>query len=147
MLDETARTGVPNRRTITRRDLLVLAGLGAAGLTTAATLRLNSTGDASVTSPSPRDGTAAARLIQPPLLRSANGRLELALVAAQGVNIAGRRTTAFGYNGTSPGPTLSVQPGDVLAISLTNKLDRPTNLHTHGLRVSRPATATTPSSA
>jgi FtsP/CotA-like multicopper oxidase with cupredoxin domain len=29
-----------------------------------------------------------------------------------------------------------VRPGDELAVRLTNHLDQPTNLHTHGLRVS-----------
>jgi len=51
------------------------------------------------------------------------------------VRLAGRDTTAWGYNGTSPGPTLRVQPGDVLRVRLVNHLDQPTNLHTHGVHV------------
>ena len=50
--------------------------------------------------------------------------------------MAGRRTQALGYNGTSPGPTLRVAPGDVLRVTLANDLDATTNLHTHGLHVS-----------
>ena len=42
---------------------------------------------------------------------------------------------AYTYNGTSPGPTLRVRPGDTLVITLENHLDEPTNLHTHGLHV------------
>lgn len=42
----------------------------------------------------------------------------------------------LGYNAMSPGPTLRVRPGDELAVRLTNGLDQPTNLHTHGLRIS-----------
>ena len=77
-----------------------------------------------------------AELGAPPLLDSSEGRLQIELVAAPGVRLAGRDTRALGFNGTSPGPTLRVRPGDELAVRLTNRLDQPTNLHTHGLRVS-----------
>jgi len=40
------------------------------------------------------------------------------------------------FNGTVPGPTLYLQPGDRLRIELVNRLHDPTNLHTHGLHVS-----------
>jgi FtsP/CotA-like multicopper oxidase with cupredoxin domain len=50
--------------------------------------------------------------------------------------LAGRDTGALGFNGISPGPTLRVRPGDEIAVRLINRLDQPTNLHTHGLRVS-----------
>ena len=40
------------------------------------------------------------------------------------------------YDGTVPGPTLHLRPGDRLRVHLTNDLDEPTNLHTHGFEVS-----------
>src|SRR3712207_9309961 len=40
------------------------------------------------------------------------------------------------YNGTVPGPTLRLRPGDRLQVELVNRLSVPTNLHTHGLHVS-----------
>ncbi len=40
------------------------------------------------------------------------------------------------YNGTVPGPTLRLRPGDRLQVELVNRLSDPTNLHTHGLHVS-----------
>lgn len=40
------------------------------------------------------------------------------------------------YDGHLPGPTLVVEPGDLLRVRLVNDLDDPTNLHTHGLHVS-----------
>ncbi|HEY5155216.1 MAG TPA: multicopper oxidase domain-containing protein, partial [Acidimicrobiales bacterium] len=43
---------------------------------------------------------------------------------------------ALTYNGSTPGPTMRVRPGDVLTVTLDNRLDAPTNLHTHGLHVS-----------
>jgi FtsP/CotA-like multicopper oxidase with cupredoxin domain len=70
-------------------------------------------------------------------MRSAGGRLEVRLEAGAGqLQLAGRRARALGYNGGIPGPTLRVQPGDVLSVQLSNSLDQPTNLHVHGLHVS-----------
>ncbi|MCB0995933.1 MAG: multicopper oxidase family protein [Acidimicrobiales bacterium] len=40
------------------------------------------------------------------------------------------------YNGSTPGPTLRVRPGDRLRVTLRNGLEAPTNLHVHGLHVS-----------
>lgn len=75
-------------------------------------------------------------LRRPQVLDSRDGRLRADLVAAPGAVIAGHRGAGLGFNGESPGPTLRVRPGDVLTLRLTNRLGTPTNLHTHGLRVS-----------
>ncbi|HEY5859071.1 MAG TPA: multicopper oxidase family protein [Actinomycetota bacterium] len=40
------------------------------------------------------------------------------------------------FNGSLPGPTLRVRPGDRIALTFRSELDAPTNLHTHGLVVS-----------
>jgi suppressor of ftsI len=40
------------------------------------------------------------------------------------------------YNGSFPGPTLHVYPGDRVELDLINNLNEPTNLHFHGLHVS-----------
>ena len=40
------------------------------------------------------------------------------------------------YNGSLPGPTLHVYPGDRVEIDLINNLNESTNLHFHGLHVS-----------
>jgi FtsP/CotA-like multicopper oxidase with cupredoxin domain len=47
----------------------------------------------------------------------------------------GRKTRAWGFNGTIPGPTIKARVGDVLEIRLTNNLNEPTAIHWHGLRV------------
>lgn len=47
----------------------------------------------------------------------------------------GRRTRAWGFNGSIPGPTIEARVGDVLEIRLTNNLSEPTAIHWHGLRV------------
>ena len=82
----------------------------------------------------PSGGTPFA---QPQELVSANGRLDVELVAAPSNIPFGTGTRfAYTYNGTTPGPTLRVRPGDVLSITLVNRLGETTNLHTHGLHVS-----------
>ena len=74
---------------------------------------------------------------EPKVLRSVDGKLDVRLVAAPRRVRFGRGTRwAYTYGGTTPGPTLRVRPGDVLSITLENRLGEPTNLHTHGLHVS-----------
>ncbi|MEJ7704391.1 MAG: multicopper oxidase family protein [Geodermatophilaceae bacterium] len=78
-----------------------------------------------------------AAMVEPQVLRSADGLLQVRLEAAEGsVRVAGREATALGYNGGFPGPTLLLQPGDRLRVQLANRLGDPTNLHVHGLHVS-----------
>ncbi|WP_199791407.1 multicopper oxidase family protein [Streptomyces sp. 142MFCol3.1] len=60
----------------------------------------------------------------------------MTLTAAPGARLAGRETSAWAFNGTCPGPTLRLRPGDLLRARLINHIDQPTNLHTHGLHVS-----------
>ena len=76
-------------------------------------------------------------LSEPEVLSSRNGLLEVTFEAALGTHlVAGREATTLAYNGTVPGPTLKLRPGDRLRLKLVNKLDSGTNLHTHGLQVS-----------
>lgn len=42
---------------------------------------------------------------------------------------------AWGYNGSTPGPTLQVYPGDFVNIRVYNKLSEPTSVHWHGMDV------------
>lgn len=39
----------------------------------------------------------------------------------------------WGYNGTTPGPTIEVVEGDTVRIYVTNKLNEPTTVHWHGI--------------
>jgi suppressor of ftsI len=73
----------------------------------------------------------------PPVIASSNGVLETTFTAAQQeVNIAGQRVQAIVYNGLYIPPTLLVQPGDTMNITIINAFDNPTNLHHHGANVS-----------
>jgi FtsP/CotA-like multicopper oxidase with cupredoxin domain len=42
---------------------------------------------------------------------------------------------SWGYNGSMPGPTIQVYPGDYVSIRVINKLPEPTSVHWHGLDV------------
>lgn len=42
---------------------------------------------------------------------------------------------AWTYNGTVPGPTIKVQPGDRVRVVLDNKLPQSTSIHFHGILV------------
>ena len=115
-------------RSVTRRQVLAAGGAGAAALLLAA-----------CTGSSGRKVTArhGSPFRQPEVLASSNGRLEVMLRAGAGsVRYGDGRRFAYTYNGTTPGPTLRVRPGDTLVITLENHLDEATNLHTHGLHVS-----------
>jgi FtsP/CotA-like multicopper oxidase with cupredoxin domain len=73
--------------------------------------------------------------VEPVVLRSSGGRLDLSLNAAAATH-PGAASGALAYNDSVIGPTLRLRPGDRLTIELTNNLDDATNLHTHGLAVS-----------
>jgi FtsP/CotA-like multicopper oxidase with cupredoxin domain len=76
-------------------------------------------------------------LVEPQVLRSSGGFLQVRLQVSQGpARVAGQEATVLRYNGQLPGPTLHVQPGDVLQVELVNRMAAPTNLHVHGLAVS-----------
>jgi len=123
-------TGLP----ISRRRALALLGLGTASVATGAVGWATGLGALGGTRLEPA-GTGQP-LGQPAVLESRDGVLDVTLTAAAGVRLAGRDTSAWGYNGTSPGPTLRVRPGDLLRVRLVNRIDQATNLHTHGLHVS-----------
>ena len=71
------------------------------------------------------------------MLTSKAGLLELTLTAAYvDKTVNGKNVRMMSYNGTVPGPTIQVSPGDKLRIKFVNQLGETTNLHTHGLHVS-----------
>ena len=124
-------------RPISRRDALLLGGLG-----TAATVAGGAGLWWSLASPQqPTGGALPAdrlRAARPP---GTSQRERQAAAHPRRRPRAGgaRRPTGAGalcYNGTVPGPTLRLRPGDELGIRLVNSLDEPTNLHVHGLHVS-----------
>lgn len=116
-----------------RRQTLKIAALGALG---GAGVTAGGVAAWRAIRPSTTPSAAGPTLRQPEVLAATDGVLEVRLTAARGAELAGRMTGANGFNGTIPGPTLRVRPGDLLRIDLVNELGEPTNLHTHGLHVS-----------
>jgi len=94
-----------------------------------------------------------APLIEPEVRRAVNGELRTTLRAGYAYkDMGGYRLSLRSYEGNIPGPTLRLQPGDVLRIRLVNDLPpnpdpvpldmalphhfNTTNFHSHGLHVS-----------
>ena len=119
---------------ISRRSALTFGGVGAALVVAgSAGLLWDGTRNAGSTPPA----STGTELSQPKVLYSVNGRLEVHLLASRSpVKIGDTTVNALTYNGSLPGPTLRVWPGDTVAVSLANRLNDPTNLHFHGLHVS-----------
>lgn len=83
------------------------------------------------------DATSSAAGYEPEILRSSGGKLTVDLVASYtDTTIGGKKARLKTYNGSTPGPTWIVKPGDEITVNFTNKLGEPTNLHTHGFHVS-----------
>jgi FtsP/CotA-like multicopper oxidase with cupredoxin domain len=49
--------------------------------------------------------------------------------------VQGRKAHAWTFNGSVPGPVIEARVGDVLEVSLTNRLPAPTTIHWHGIRL------------
>lgn len=82
---------------------------------------------------------------EPPVLASQGGLLEATLTVAPAVVPYGSgKRWALTVNGTTPGPTLRLRPGDRLRLTLENRMEYATNLHTHGLHVSPSGNADNP---
>ncbi|WP_028280400.1 multicopper oxidase family protein [Arthrobacter sp. H5] len=115
---------------LTRRQLLALGAVGA-GATAA--------GGAGLwwTTSSSRGYVGGQDLIEPRVLSSRDRVLALDLEATPTrIQVGGREASVQTFNGSLPGPTLRVAPGDTIRVAMTNRLEAPTNLHVHGLHVS-----------
>ncbi len=125
---------------VSRRRFLGLAAGTAAGLGVVGAADPWRAGARQPGVPSPAAPFAAGLdLAEPPVRSSGGGMLETRLDARFGpTTVAGRPVTARVYEGSFPGPTLRVKPGDTLRVGLANGLPagEGTNLHTHGFHVS-----------
>ncbi|GAA4839563.1 multicopper oxidase family protein [Garicola koreensis] len=121
---------------ITRRQALQLGMLGGLGVVVGG-VGLSQTGLPWLAPSTSSAGAGGESLVEPEVVRSRDGVLRVELVATRReTTIAGQRARVLTYNGTVPGQTWRVQPGDRIEVRLRNELDTPTNLHTHGLAVS-----------
>ena len=82
-------------------------------------------------------GTGKDGFSEPTIRASRDGLLETTLEARYGpASAAGQVATSTVYEGSFPGPTFRVRPGDRLKVRLVNRLRDMTNLHVHGFHVS-----------
>jgi suppressor of ftsI len=95
-------------------------------------------GSAAGADAAPLEATETGQLLaQPPAHQSAGTGVQLELVAAdRGITVAGTDVDGRAYGADILGPTLWVDPGDTIDLTLDNRLDAHTNIHFHGLHVS-----------
>jgi FtsP/CotA-like multicopper oxidase with cupredoxin domain len=132
-------------RRIGRRRFLGagVAGLGLGALAAGASGVWRGPALARQATPVPHDATpagpgapapASTLYAEPPVRASRNGLLQTTFEVLPDISSG---LGKMSYEGSIPGPTLRVQPGDRLRIRLINNLGgRDTNLHTHGMHVS-----------
>ena len=74
---------------------------------------------------------------EPRELRSRDGELAATLTVGAGpLEIGGDEVIGKSYDGSFPGPTMVVAPGDWIRLEFVNNLDEPTNIHFHGFHTS-----------
>jgi FtsP/CotA-like multicopper oxidase with cupredoxin domain len=81
------------------------------------------------------DPAALADAVPRQLVRLRDGdtlRLEAGLVRRR---IRGRTLVMYGFNGQYPGPLIHVDQGTSIVVEFTNRLDMPTAVHWHGIRL------------
>ena len=74
-----------------------------------------------------------AQLLAPTVLADGTKEFRLASEIVQWEVEPGRFVEAWTYNGTVPGPTIKVEPGDKVSVVLENRLPESTVLHIHGI--------------
>ncbi|HZC54045.1 MAG TPA: multicopper oxidase domain-containing protein, partial [Mycobacterium sp.] len=128
-MPELPTSGVPFDRTrFTRRGFMV-AGI-AGGLTLAACSQSKSqvTGSAAQMTAA----IAAAEAARPH-----SGRTVTAALTPQPtqIDLGGPIVHTFAYGNSIPGPLIRASIGDELAVTVSNRLDRPTSVHWHGIAI------------
>lgn len=71
----------------------------------------------------------------PYVMLNATKYFELVAEPVQRELLPGLFIRGWGYNGSIPGPTIQVYPGDYVNIRVINRLPEPTSIHWHGLDI------------
>ena len=74
-----------------------------------------------------------AQLLAPTVLADGTKQFEVTTSIVQWEVEPGRKVEAWAYNGTVPGPTIKVEPGDKVKVILRNDLPESTVIHFHGI--------------
>lgn len=127
----------------TRRELLQWMGVGGAGLVAVANAARAQAPVAAVEPTPDMSRPRATRGYEPVQTlngwtlpyRMNDGVKEFHLVAEEVEHefAPGCRARCWGYNGTTPGPTIEAVEGDRVRLFVTNRLREPTTVHWHGI--------------
>ncbi|NVB82375.1 MAG: copper oxidase [Kofleriaceae bacterium] len=127
---------------VTRRKLLTSTlAAGAAALAGRKALAQPSIATPPATLPPPRAGKSARKLVVPngsilPWTQKNGAKVyHLRAEPVKHTIAPGLDITAWGYNGSSPGPVIEAIEGDRVRIYVTNKLPEATSVHWHGIFV------------
>ena len=74
-----------------------------------------------------------AQVMQPKVLPDGTKEFDLTAQVVDWEVEPGKTVQAWTYNGTVPGPTIKVQPGDRVRVVLDNQLPQSTAIHFHGI--------------
>ena len=74
-----------------------------------------------------------AQVLAPTVLADGTKQFDLTTSMTQWQVSPGKTVEAMTYNGTVPGPTIKVDPGDNVRIVLHNEMPQSTSIHFHGL--------------
>ena len=125
---------------ITRRDLLSALSVGslatvAGGLVTSSSNAMESSG--AMTHGHQGHPYTPVRTLNgwtlPHVMKSGVKEFHLVAEEVDHEFAPGSRAKCWGYNGTTPGPTIEAVEGDRVRILVTNHLGEPTSVHWHGL--------------
>ena len=81
----------------------------------------------------PNTEGVGAQLLAPTVLAGGTKQFDLTAKVTEWEVEPGQKVQAWTYNGTVPGPTIKVQPGDNVRIVLDNQLPQSTAIHFHGI--------------
>jgi len=123
-------------------------GGGASGVATAAggvSTAANDQADATMKKPvdayvaqlkdGPNTTGVGAQVMAPKVLADGTKEFDLTAKVTPWEVSPGHTVQAWTYNGTVPGPTIKVQPGDHVRVVLDNELPESTTIHFHGIEV------------
>ena len=116
---------------VSRRNLLVSAGALAGAAALAPEVTVARAGGGAADPP----GTVTTLNGRSLAWKMVGGVKEFHLIASEFEHefALGCKATCWGYNGSTPGPTIEAAEGDRVRILVTNNLPEPTSIHWHGI--------------
>ncbi len=112
------------------------AGSAAAGSSSGSTMspeQMDQAMQASIVAFPAKTEGLGAQLLAPTILADGTKQFDLTSAVTKWEVSPGKTVEAMTYNGTVPGPTIKVDPGDHVKIVLHNEMPQSTSIHFHGL--------------